>query len=266
MAGSTWNLLMERLLDERLTVAEHRLALALGRAICGWNRRSNRVGETYLRELAQLDGRSFVRARRRLIERGVLSYEAGNGGRGNRSLYTLHLDRETPAVAREIMTTETPAVERVKEPKRNSRSGAHKPPLYSGDEGVTEGVSTPKTSALRAQTTDTNEIRQRAFDAYLSAGGSLSLERERGALARAVTSEAKAGTETAAIVAACRSLGRERAFPGLLKQRVAELAASGGPCAWEGLDRMALSVAQLSTCECVKCGEWRDYRAAKGES
>jgi hypothetical protein len=268
VAGSDWNGWHDALLAApKLTPNESRLAHALARLLLGWKRVECDFGEQLVRETAgKMHGRSFERARDGLVAKGLLHFSPGSVGKGNRGSYRLILPGEKPALPRVIDAAQKPALPRVNAKSSNARvPDAQIPALPRGRIG-SKGSSPRKTAALRAQTPDTNEIRQQAFDAYLSAGGSLSYERERGSLARAVTAEAKTGTETAAIVAACRALGRERAFPGLLKQRVAELAAAGGPCAWEGLDRMALSVAQLSTCACVKCVEWRDYRAAKGES
>jgi hypothetical protein len=59
---------------------------------------------------------------------------------------------------------------------------------------------------------------------------------------------AAAGTEERIVLAACSSLGKERAFPGYLKQRVSELEEAGGPCEHDGLDRSKLSLAELQGC------------------
>src|SRR5438309_43530 len=113
MAGSDWNRLLDRLLAEDLTVAEHRLALALARSLLGWQRLGGPLGEQLLRERARFDGRTFERARDGLIAKGILSYESGGRGRGKRSTYTLILGEEKPAVERDFERTEKPAVERV---------------------------------------------------------------------------------------------------------------------------------------------------------
>jgi hypothetical protein len=104
--------------------------------------------------------------------------------------------------------------------------------------------------------TDIHQLRRDAFDAYLSAGGTLTLDKERGVLARAVTAADNAKIDRALILAACRDLGRTRDFPGLLKQRIAELVARGGPCDYEGLDRSRMTPAQLERCGCKRCIEW----------
>ncbi len=112
-------------------------------------------------------------------------------------------------------------------------------------------------AAPHAGTADT--LQARAVIAYRSTGGSLDLERSRGALARSVKTLANGGTPEATILAACRQLGREGAFPGYLAQTVERLKAEGGPCAWHGADRARLTPAQLAECRCNTCGEWAAF-------
>src|SRR5215213_9261975 len=95
----------------------------IARLLCGWKRRDARIGEQLLRDLAQLDGRTLARARAGLVAKGLIVFQAGSGGRGNRGLYVLVLDTETPAPQRTITDAQTPAVERENRPDVNTRSG-----------------------------------------------------------------------------------------------------------------------------------------------
>lgn len=254
MAGSKWNLLLDRLLAQKLTVAEHRLALALARLLLGWNRDGTHLGEAMIRKAAGLDGRTFDRARQGLIEKGLLDYIPGRGGRGNRGHYQLVL--ETPAVEREIEGLETPAVDRAISPERKPPlSGTKTPALQRGRKGRGKGKNSPKGSG-----TTTPTLHQRAFDTYLAAGGSLELNRERGSLAASVKAAAATDATEEEILAAVRDLARTGDFPGYLKQRLAELREQGGACAWPGLDRSQLTTAQLKECGCTRCKEWAEAR------
>jgi hypothetical protein len=247
MASSDWNRYLDALLSQKLTAVEYRLALAVARLLCGWNRRSAHFGERLLRSTADLDGRSFARARDGLVAKGLLHYQPGAPGRGNRGLYTLPGDTEKPAAERAFREAEKPALERAKAASRKSPLSDTKKPAL---ERARRGTSKERTSDA------SNELRRRAFDVYQGAGGNLQLERERGALARSVTSLAKDDVPDAQILAAVRDLGRKQEFPGLLKQRVTELAQQGGACEWEGLDRSRLTPSQLSGCDCARCEEW----------
>lgn len=255
--GSNWNGWMEAVCAADLTVAEHRLAAALGREILGWRKTSDRIGARRLRELARLDGRTFERARQGLVEKGLLRYIPGKVGRGGRGYYELleTADPERPiegpektAVERAIRTEEKTAPERAIARSVKDRSQSTKKTALQRSRSGSKGKNS-------AQSADT-DFRRAAFDAYLSTGGSLLLERERGALARSVTALLKAGVDETTILAACRDLGRERAFPGLLKQRVQEINDRGGPCDNEGLDRSRMTAAQLNACGCTRCEEW----------
>jgi hypothetical protein len=107
-----------------------------------------------------------------------------------------------------------------------------------------------------AETPSPNEVRDRAFRAYRSHGGNLTLEKERNVLARSVTSLLDEGVDANAIIAAAGDLGRERSFPGYLKQRVKELTENGGPCKHRGLDRTKMTAAELRSCNCKRCQDW----------
>jgi len=229
--GSAWNRLTERLLDAELTVAGYRLALAIARYTIGYPKNDNRVGQKLLRELAQMDGRTFERALDELQEKGLLHHEPGKRGPGNRGLYELMLDpNEKAAPAR-------PKAER----KRGRTAGA-------------------KTAASKSTE---NTLQTRVIDAYRAGGGSLELAEWRGAIVRQAKTLSKRGTDEVLIVDAARALGRERTFPGYLPQKVEELERSGGLCRWEGLDQSKLTDAQLAECDCRTCEEWRAYRVER---
>lgn len=256
--ASDWNGWMETICRADLTVAEHRLAAALGRELLGWRKTSDRIGERRLRDRARLHGRSFEKARDGLGDKGLIRFTTGTIGRAGAGTYELVLpSHKMPAPERVIQSQEMPAPERVNRPRLNARSQNKEMPA---PERARSGIKV-KNSAQSADSQEHDRIRREAFDAYLSTGGQLTLERERGTLARTVTAALRADTEPTTILAACRSLGRERAFPGLLKQRVAELVAAGGPCANGGLARQMLTAAQLAACDCDRCGEWADALA-----
>lgn len=108
---------------------------------------------------------------------------------------------------------------------------------------------------------DPNEIRARAFQAYRAHGGNLTLEKERNALARGVTTLLTEGVDPKIIVAAASDLGREGSFPGYLKQRATEIAANGGPCLNRGLDKSKLTIEELEECGCggkAGCKAWAE--------
>jgi hypothetical protein len=90
--ASNWNAYLDRLREEKLTGNEYRLAITLMREILGYRVTEKRIGRKRLREQSGLDGRTFDRARDGLIHKGLIRYEPGAVGRGNRSLYTLILE------------------------------------------------------------------------------------------------------------------------------------------------------------------------------
>ncbi len=96
---SNWNLFLDRKLDlgRLLGTEEHRLADAIARYTLGYRTVTRPIGEQLLRLEADLDGRSFTRARQGLVEKGLIQYDSGRRGRGHRTVYTLVLraDEET---------------------------------------------------------------------------------------------------------------------------------------------------------------------------
>ena len=129
-----------------LTSTAWRLVGALDLCVLGFSKEADHLGEHLLRQEAQLDGRSFARARQELIDRGLLRWEPGTGGRGHRSLYELLVDGpETPAEERGITPTETPAQTPAQTPApergriRNTEYGVtpHTPPVGGTDRAST---------------------------------------------------------------------------------------------------------------------------------
>jgi hypothetical protein len=246
MAGSNWNTYLDLLLEADLNVAEHRLALALGRLLLGSNRREAALGERLLYGQARLTRSRFVRARQGLVEKGLLDFEPGRRGRGQRATYRLPLPEKR-------------ALQRANEKRAPERANP------SAEKART--VDTEKRASERARIgsgrgKNSQTLQARAVSAYRSAGGSLELTRDRLALVRSVKLLVDQGADDELILAACGKLGRERTFPGYLKQAVAELRQQGGVCAWNGLDRLALSTQQLSKCTCKACAESLAYRDA----
>jgi hypothetical protein len=253
-----WNDCMDRLLAADLTATELRLALGLARLLLGWERRSHQLGETLLRTTTGLHGLSIAKARAGLIEKGLIHYVPGSPGRGHGARYELLLgDEETPGGGRAFGDDETPGVER-------AFAADSKPPAESGrSRRETPGVGRGLSSKDKNKTADeAKTIQARAIDAYRAAGGSLELDSWRLALVRNVKTLAGRGFDVDEILGAARQLGRERTFPGYLLQAADALREAGGPCAWEGLRRSALTAAQLADCGCPRCDEYA--RALEG--
>jgi hypothetical protein len=248
MPPSNWNQYLDRLLAEKLTVAEHRLALALARHLLGWRRTHAPLGRALLREAAGLDGRAFDRAIAGLVAKGLVAATSEGPGRGKRTTYALILTPENAAPERPFPEAEKAAPARPKPASRKGRSHGEKRPPYSGHALIEAGV--------KASAQPPTDFIRHVFDTYTGAGGTVQLERERGALARNAKAALKAQATPEEILAAARSLGRNREFPGLLQQRITEIRETGGPCNWDNLDRSALTPSQLEECGCTRCAEW----------
>jgi hypothetical protein len=252
--ASDWNTWMERMLAADLTRDEMRLAIALARLTLGWNRTENELGERLLRELAGLHGRSNERARSGLVAKGLIQYTPGEAGRGHRSRYVLIL-AEMPAVARVFTGSEKPAVARAFPAERKARKIApENPAVARARKGKGRGKNIPPAAPTE------KTIQTKALEAYLAHGGSLELDGWRGALTRHAKTLVERGTDERTILAAAADLARQRAFPGYLTQRADEILATGGPCAWEGTKRAALTVPQLEECGCPRCAEYAEFK------
>lgn len=96
---SKWNLFLERKLeaDPPLGVYEHRLADANARNTLGYGGKITRpLGEQLLRTEADLDSRSFQRARQGLVDKGIIRYQSP--GRNRRTVYTVTLTDDDPVI------------------------------------------------------------------------------------------------------------------------------------------------------------------------
>jgi hypothetical protein len=257
MAGSNWNRWHDALLAQSLTVAEHRLALALGRLILGWNYVERDLGRALICEVAGgMDRRTFERARAGLVSKGLIRYTPGSAGRGRRSSYALILDgTEKAAVERPFDEPEKAAVERPKARSAKGRSGDRQKAAAERPRIGRKGKTSPATPGFQ-------ELVAQAIDTYRGHGGTLELSGWNNILARQVATAARDGHDQRTILAVCSDLGRERAFPGYLKRRVEELAANGGPCHWQAFNRSDLSPERLRQCGCPKCEEWATAKAA----
>jgi hypothetical protein len=254
--ASNWNLLMERLAGGGLTANERRLLAAIGRYTIGYPDLAGKVGRATLRAfVGDMDNRSFDKARDGLVAAGVIAVDEGSPGRGHSARYALLLDGEKVAEERPIPEpVEKVALQRPLPQPLKGRSGAKK-------KVAVERLHKGKREELPA-VAPTATLQKSVFDAYLEAGGSLEGDKSRGALAQHTTSLAKAGMDEGVIVAAAGALGRESAFPGYLTQRARELAAKGGPCRWDGMDRSQLTDPQLAECSCNLCQKWLNSRKA----
>jgi hypothetical protein len=246
--ASDWNMFHELVGRSRLNATEARLASAIARCLLGWNKREAPIGRARLLEFAPMDKRSFDRAVAGLVAKGVIAVGAGSRGRGHRTTYAILLDSEKAATQRPLPPLEKAAPER---PNR---------PVVKGRSGGTEKAAPQRPRRGLSKGRDTDTLQTRTFDAYLASGGSLEIDQWRGALAQQATSLAKKGVDEGVILAAARELGRSRDFPGFLTQTAERLAANGGPCRWDGLDREALTAGQLGECHCRLCGQWLESK------
>lgn len=85
-----------------MTVAEHKLLLALASLLLGWRRTGAHIGRNLLREKSSLDGRAFERARDGLVKRGLLHYTPGKKGRGSRGYYAFPWAAQNAAPQRHL--------------------------------------------------------------------------------------------------------------------------------------------------------------------
>jgi hypothetical protein len=253
VTASNWNAFLDRLLVEKLTVNEHRVALAVARLTLGYRKTGRHLGRKWIREEAgNMDGRSFARGLAGLVDKGLIHYQAGTVGRGNRGYYELALgSSEKAAPARPIEGVEKAAPARPKAQIVKGRSGGMKKAAPQRPRrGKGRVKPSPATPGLQSLVAD-------AVTAYRSHGGSLDLENRRLALAGSVARLARDGYDKRTILAACSDLGRSNTFPGSLKQRADEITTQGGPCLHHG-HRHGLTPTQLLECGCTRCTEWAE--------
>lgn len=241
--ASDWNQLMEMLATTGLREHEQRVLAAIARKTLGYHKREDRLPISQLVEMTKLDRRHVSAALKQLEGRGLITRIGGSQGRGNAATITLHV---TPEKAPQHATKKTRPLTHKTNPVK-VRQDDRKSRVTTRTQGV-QGVRTPAPSA-------DNDFRRKAFETYLNAGGTLTLDRERNSLARSVNAAVQAGTPPETILAAVRDLGRKRDFPGLLKQRIADFATNGTPCQWEGIGRLRLTIHQLNECGCHRCNE-----------
>lgn len=257
MAPSNWNALLDRLLAEKLTANEYRVALAIARLTLGYRKPDRHLGRKWIRETAEhMDGRSFARSLAGLVQKGLLRYEAGSVGKGNRGHYELVFDdTQNAAPARPFEKPEKAAPARPKAQTAKGRSGGtQKAAPARPRRGKGKERTPPATPALQ-------QINAQAIDAYRDHGGTLELTGWKDALIGQVATLSRNGCDERTILAACSDLGRARTFPGYLKQRAEQLAAAGGPCQWRDFNRSELSPERLRECGCAKCEEWATAKA-----
>jgi hypothetical protein len=257
MAGSNWNALLERLLAEKLTPNEYRAALAIARLTLGYRKTGRGLGRKWICETAGgMDGRSFDRARAGLVKKGLLRYEPGSIGKGHRGHYELVLDPSQKA------HSDAPFEEAVKGAPRRAKSGTSKRRAGDTQKAHSDAPRIGKGKKNPSATPELQQLVADAIDAYRDHGGNLELADRKPALIGQVTQLARNGHDRTTILAAASALGRERAFPGYLRQRVEQLEAQGGPCAWRDFDRSQLSPERLRECGCTKCEEWATAKVA----
>jgi hypothetical protein len=253
---SRWNAYLDLLLAHSdLTRCEHRLALALGRELLGWNQTEGKLGRRLLCQKARMGSASFERAQAGLAAKGIITVTPGGQGPGNRTTYTLALPAKVASPTRPNPAAEMASPTR---PFNRSKQGQSTPSnglTCEATQGKNNGVLTNTDSA----TTTTKTIQTRTVDAYTSTGGILEFAEHRAALAAHATRLHRNGTPTNTILAAARQLGAERAFPGYLSQRAHQLTKNGGPCQWEGIHRQRLTPHQLATCNCAHCTTWLEH-------
>jgi phage replication O-like protein O len=237
---SDWNLLAETLARTRLSPKEAQVLAAVARKTLGYRKpHGDRISASQITGLTGIGRTHVTEALIRLEQRGLIDREQGSAGRAAWIRLTLHKPTGKPVPA----------------PGHPNLSGRRD--THLSDTGGQEPVPPPGHTKVEGvnQREEPDPVR-RAFDAYIGAGGSVLLERERGALARNTKAALTRGATLDQILAAARSLGRNREFPGFLQQRIVEIRDAGGPCDWDSLDRSALTTSQLRECGCARCAEW----------
>jgi len=246
---SNSNLFVELLARTPLSQRESRVMCALARKTLGYNKPEfDKISASQLAKLTGLTRPHVTETLRRLDEAKLISRMGGAPGR----VAFLKINLEP------VPASGHPDLSPHRDTHLSPSPGQEPVPAPGHTRG--KGV---KQLALRADENASKASLQDLTDAYVGAGGSLEHERARGALKRQGSKLLPAGVDPDLLRAACRSLGREGAFPGLLQQRVKELEADGGPCAWDGFGRSQLTCAQLKECGCRRCGEWAEAAAER---
>ncbi len=246
--ASDWNVLMDKLAAANVTGREARVVAAIARKTLGYRKPG---GDTIAAsQIAKLTGISRTHVTEilvRLESRGIITRHGGCKGRAA----TISLNLNTP-------WEPVPSTGQVNlsHPRDTSEP---KPVPQKGSKPVPSTGHTRVKGVNQKRPAGTKTFQNQVVEAYVSTGGNLDLNPSwRGSLLSQATELAKKHPEDL-ILAAVKRLGRDRDFPGYLKQRVQDLADKGGPCEWDGCDRSRLTPEQLTGCGCPRCEEWLPY-------
>ena len=237
--ASDWTKFTERQARARLSPREYQVLAAVARKTLGYRKpQGDRISASQIEKLTGISRQHVTETLGRLEGRGLLRRTETAPGRA--AVLSVVLEPvPVPGHPDPSQPRDTPPVP----------VPVSKPVPVSGH---TRGKGV-KDSATDSEKPD---LHRRVFDAYIANGGSVLLERERGALARGVSACVKAGLDDSVILVAAAECAKRRDFPGNLKQRALAIEKDGGPCEWEGLGLSSLTKAQLDECGCPRCAEW----------
>lgn len=260
MALSNWNRYLETKLAAKLNGAENRLLDAIARETLGWNRLAVVMGGRQLQERAGIDRHSFIRARQRLIDTGLIDYQPGKAGRGGvRGTYQVRLG-ESKSVNPHSLDDGGKSVDSHSLDTPSKSADQHQQRVSGSTHLRVKGKKNTGTATAKHAHGDSvkkratnQELVGRVIENYSAKGGNLEREGWRAMLARHVTQLLKADTDADLIVTAAGVLARESdAYPGNLTKLVKQIQAEGMPCKHRG-DLRGLSKALLLECGCAAC-------------
>jgi phage replication O-like protein O len=249
--ASNWNRFTERLAEASLTGREARVLASVARLTLGYAKPRDTIAASQLAKLTGIARNHVAECLASLEHRGLITRTSN--GRGRPAAIALNLVKTREPV---------PPKGHPNLPRAQDTSTTRKGVPQKGSKPVPSTGHTKEKGVKQHQPPAGTTFQNRLADSYLAAGGSLELAAWRGALFRNAATLLKAGNDEHGILDAARSLGRERAFPGLLKQRHDELAQQGGLCQWHGLDPSRLTTSQLLECGCGKCTQWAQHLPA----
>ena len=241
---SNWNLLMNRMAANRLSGREASVLAAIARKTLGYSKPCDQLSASQIARTCGLSRSHVAELLCRLESRGAIIRT--NVAVGRSATISLNLDSPWEPVGR-TGQVDLSGERDTSAPEPVGRKGT-KP---VGRKGHTRGKG-----VIQNQNPAHKTFQNLLADSYLNSGGNLDLDEWRGSLFRQGTALRKEGVSEQEIFDAARSLAHDRAFPGLLKQRVTELREQGGFCHWGGLNRSRLTAEQLSECGCGRCLEW----------
>jgi phage replication O-like protein O len=264
--ASNWNVLMEGMSRAKLRQQETSVLTAIARRTLGFQKESDRIAITQLVTATGLDRRHVSRTLDQLEARNIIRRTGGAAGRMNTATIGINLNipdwiEKSP---REETMKSRPAG-RQTSPEMSPHGEREMSPHGADTRGKNKGRALPPLppQAPGSSTTaaaDQPSIEDLAVRAYVANGGSVELTDWHEALTRNARLLATRNVDTRTILEAASQLGREHSFPGYLIRRAKTIADQGGPCTWQGLDRMALTIPQLAECRCNRCREWHDHR------